>query len=174
MKRYQLSIVVALLASLVLFCSCGYRITGHGTVFTGDSRSLWVAPLINETLSPTAQTVFRRALYEECHALRGLTPAPSEADSRFHLRGKVISYFLKPLSYTSRDRIREYRLSVELELELRDTTTKATLWKGVIPGAAVFPVDIDTSQQKNAEEAALESAARQIAQNFIASVEQSY
>lgn len=173
MKQYRFTIIF-FLVSLAALCSCGYRTTGHGTVFTGDSRSLWVAPLINETLSPTAQTIIRRALYEECHALRGMTPAASEAASRFRLGGKVISYSLKPLSYTSRDRIREYRLAVELELELRDRTKKELLWKGILKESADFPVDTETSQQKNGEEAALMSAARRLAQTFIVTVEQTY
>lgn len=164
-----------LLASLIwMLAGCGYHLTNTSVQRLPAGQALWVPFIGNESISPTAQTVLRRALYDECHALRGLVAAGNEAAADLYLKGKLVSYSSRIISYTAADLVREYRLTLDVELELYRTGVTVPLWKGMLQASSNFPANADLALQRNAEERALDAAARIIAQKFILSTEQSY
>jgi outer membrane lipopolysaccharide assembly protein LptE/RlpB len=163
-----------LLCCLPLVAGCGYRFSGTAGNKIATDQSVWVAFIVNETVSPTAQTVIRRALYEECHAMRGLYPADKESTADLRVGGKLTSYTLKPISYTAIDQAREYRLLITVDLELHRKGETAPVWKGAVKASQDFPASTDLALQHNAEEAALKSASQTLARHFLVSVEQAY
>ncbi len=163
-----------LLCCLLFVAGCGYRFAGTAGNRIATDQSVWVAFIVNETISPTAQTVIRRALYEECHAMRGLYPADKEATAELIVRGKLTSYTLKAISYTAIDQAKEYRLLISVDLELHRKGETAPVWKGLSKASQDFPASTDLALQHNAEEAALEAASRTLARKFLVSVEQAY
>ncbi|GFE61266.1 LPS assembly lipoprotein LptE [Geobacter sp. AOG2] len=166
--------------TLLLFCclsfvaGCGYRFAGTAENRITTGQSLWVAFIGNETISPTAQTVIRRALYEECHAMRGLYPAGKESEADLRIRGKLTSYTLKAISYSAIDRVKEYRLLISVDLELLRKGGAAPVWKGTVQAGQDFPASTDLALQHNAEESALQAASSTLARNFLELVEQAY
>ncbi|HEX9078004.1 MAG TPA: hypothetical protein VF795_00370, partial [Desulfuromonadaceae bacterium] len=108
--------LVAVIPSLL--AGCGYHLAGSSDNRLASGQSLWVAFITNTTVSPTAQTVIRRALLEEGHALRGLYPAASLADADLSVSGGLRSYTTRAISFSAVDFAREYRLTIEVELEL--------------------------------------------------------
>lgn len=167
--------LAALLFCCLLFVAgCGYHFAGTAGNRIAPDQSIWVGFIVNETISPTAQTVIRRALYEECHAMRGLYPADKEATADLRVSGKLASYTLKPISYTAIDQAKEYRVLIAVDLELHRKGEAAPLWKGTIQASQDYPASVDLGLQRNAEEAALTSASQTLARKFLASVEQAY
>ena len=163
-----------LLCCLLFVAGCGYRFAGTAGNRMATDQSLWVAFIVNETISPTAQTVIRRALYDECHAMRGAYPADKEATADLTVRGKLASYTLKVMSYNAIDQAKECRLFISVDLELHRKGETAPVWKGAIQAWQDFPASIDLALQHNAEEAALRAASRTLARKFLVSVEQAY
>lgn len=160
---------------LSLLSGCGYRLMGSNEGRLAPGQAVWVSFIRNETISPSAQTVIRRALLEECHVMRGLAPANNEGDADLHVDGSLRSYTTKAISYTSIDQVREYRLNIEVELELRRKGGATPLWKGTLQSSQDFPASVtNLAFQRSAEEAALASASRILAQKFLTAVEQSY
>lgn len=158
-----------------LLSGCGYHLMGSTGNRLAPGQALWVSFIRNETISPSAQTVLRRALLEECHAMRGLAPAGNEGDADLQINGSLRSYTLRAISYSAIDQVREYRLDIEVELELRRKGGVAPLWKGTLQSSQDFPANItQLALQHSAEEAALASASRILAQKFLTAVEQSY
>lgn len=148
--------------------------TGSAENRLTSGQSLWVAFIVNETISPSAQTVIRRALLEEGHAMRGLLPAGSEADGDFLLKGTLRSYSNRSISYTAADRVKEYRLTIDVELELLRKKENSPIWKGMLQTSQDYPAATDLALQRSAEEVALVAASRILAQKFLTAVEQSY
>jgi outer membrane lipopolysaccharide assembly protein LptE/RlpB len=70
--------------------------------------------------------------------------------------------------------VREYRLTIEVELELLRKGGSAPLWKGTLQAFQDYPANTNLALQHSAEEAALVAASRILAQKFLTSVEQSY
>ena len=165
--------LLLLLLSLIL-AGCGYHLTSSSTQRLAAGQTLWVPFIGNESVSPTAQTVLRRALYDECHALRGLVAADSETTADLYMKGKLVSYSSSVISYSALDQAREYRLTLNVALELYRKGVAVPLWKGMLQASQNYPTNANLALQRNAEERALDAAARIIAQKFIQSTEQSY
>jgi len=172
-KGFRL-VPLLLLCCLSFLSGCGYRFAGTAENRIAANQSLWVAFIDNETISPTAQTVIRRALYEECHAMRGLYPANKDAEADLRVRGKLTSYTLKVVSYSAIDQAKEYRLSIAVDLELLRKGGAVPVWKGAVQASQDFPASTDLALQHNAEESALQAASRTLARKFLVSVEQAY
>jgi outer membrane lipopolysaccharide assembly protein LptE/RlpB len=163
-----------LLPFLILLTGCGYHLTNSATQRLTTGQQLWVPFIGNESVSPTAQRVLRRALYEECHALRGLVPSESEGSAGLIMKGKLLSYTNGAVSYSAIDRVRMFRLTISVELELYRKGETVPLWKGTLDAAKDYPANSDLALQRNAEESALDAASRIIAHKFISAAEQSY
>lgn len=166
--------VVAAAVMLMMLAGCGYRPAASGVNRLDSNHRLWVAFINNETVSATAQTVLRRALLEEAHRMRGIVPAGSFESSDLQVSGSLRSYSLGAVSYTALDRAREYRLTIEVDLELRSTVDKTLAWKGTLKASQDYPGNDDLALQHSAEEAALAAASRKLAQKFLTTLEQSY
>jgi outer membrane lipopolysaccharide assembly protein LptE/RlpB len=160
---------------LAVISGCGYHLTNsHQSQRLGTARNIWVPFFSNESISPSAQTVLRRAFYDELHALRGLEPAGSEAGADLAMKARLVTYSSKAVSYDVLDHAKEFSLSLIVELEITQAGQTAPLWKGQLQGAKQFPASTDLALQRNAEEQALDAAARIIAQKFISALEESY
>ena len=161
----------------LLLCTvagCGYHLTNSSSGRFGDARKVWVPFFSNESISPTAQTVLRRAFYEELHALRGLNPADSAESADLAMKARIVSYTGKTVSYSALDQAREFSLSLNVELEIARKGQPLSLWKGQIQGSKQYPANANLALQRNAEEQALDAAARIIAHKFISALEESY
>jgi outer membrane lipopolysaccharide assembly protein LptE/RlpB len=165
-------VILGLLLNVI--AGCGYHVTNSQSGRLGTSQNIWVPFFTNESLSPTAQTVLRRAFYDEFHALRGLNPAESESNADLAVKARILSYSGKVVSYNALDQAREYNLSLNVELEIVKKGTAVPLWKGQIQGSIQYPANTNLALQRNAEEQALDAAARIIAHKFISALEESY
>ncbi|MDD2853614.1 MAG: LptE family protein [Desulfuromonadaceae bacterium] len=159
---------------LLAVAGCGYHFTQAQSGRIGSAQKIWVPFFNNESISPTAQTVLRRAFYDEFHALRGLAPADSALNADLAVKGRVISYSSKAVAFNALDQARLYLLTVVVELEITGKGEVVPLWKGQLQGAQQFPANSDLALQRNSEEQAFAAAARIIAHKCISALEESY
>lgn len=153
---------------------CGYHLTNSSSHRLGAGRTIWIPFFINESISPTAQTVLRRAFYDELYALRGISPAQNEGTADLVTKARVISYSNKAVSYNALDQAREFKLTLNIELEVARNEQKLLLWKGQLQGTKQYPANTNLAMQRNSEDQALDAAARIIAHKFISALEESY
>lgn len=161
----------------LMFCGlsgCGYHFAASGDNRIAAGQSIWVSFIANDTVSSTAQTVLRRALLDEFLAMRGVVPSGRQNDAALQVSGALRSYNNNAISYSAIDRIREYRLSIAVELEIRRRGDTAPFWKGTLQAAQDYPSNTDLALQHNAEEAALESVSRKLARKLVTTLEQTY
>lgn len=165
-------LLLALLLNILT--ACGYHLTNSSSGRLASSQKIWVPFFANESISPSAQTVLRRAFYDEFHALRGINPAENQQSADLDVKARLISYTSKAASYSAVDQAREFSLIVVVELEIFKKGQPLPLWKGQIQASKQYPANSDLALQRNAEEQALDAAARIIAQKFISALEESY
>jgi len=163
-----------LLFLLIILNGCGYHLTNSGSERFSVGQQIWVPFIGNESVSPSAQTVLRRALYDECHALRGLMPSESEGAANLIVKGKLLSFGSGAIAYNAIDQVRSLRLYISVELELYRKGETVPLWKGPLSATKDYQAQTDLAMQRNAEESALDAAGRIIAQKFISASEFSY
>lgn len=165
---------VLLVLLLITVSGCGYHVAGSSSQRIDTARTIWIPYFGNESISPTAQTVLRRAFYDEFHALRGLSPAANEGVADLAMKAKIVAYSSRAVSYNALDQAREFSLNLNVELELTKKDQKLLLWKGQIQGSKQYPANTNLALQSNSEEQALDAAARIIAHKFISAVDESY
>ena len=167
--------LVPLLLVLLFMPACGYHAAGSAANRLAADQSLWVSFIRNETDSISAQTVLRRALLEECHALRGLYPASSPAVADLRMNGSLRSYAVTAVSYSGQDLVKQFRLTVEVDLELFRKNETTPVWKGTLQSFQEYPANSnDLALQRSSEEAALVAASHILARKFLMAVEQVY
>ena len=163
-----------LILLLITLSGCGYHLTNSPANRTQSFQNVWVPFFSNESISPTAQTVLRRAFYDELHALRGLNPAASQESADLAMKAKLLSYASGAVSYSAQDQVREYKLSLNVELEAYKKGQLLPVWKGQLQSSRQYPAHSDIALQRNAEDQALDAAARILAHKFIIALEESY
>jgi outer membrane lipopolysaccharide assembly protein LptE/RlpB len=171
------SLLVRSILIVLLLCAgagCGYHLTNAQSGRLGTAQKIWIPFFTNESISPTAQTVMRRAFYDEFHALRGLNPSDNERNADLVMKARIISYLSRAVAYNALDQARVFELSLEVELEITKKGETAPLWKGQIKGLKQYPGNTDLGLQRNSEEQALDAASRIIAHKFISALEESY
>ena len=166
--------IVICVQLLTMVAGCGYHLTNTQSQRFGADRTIWVPFFSNESISPTAQTVLRRAFYEELHAVRGLRPSDGEASADLAMKARIVSYATKAVSYSAIDQAREFSLTLTVELEIAKKGETAPIWKGQLQGVKQYPANIDLALQRNAEEQALDAVARIVAHKFISALEENY
>jgi outer membrane lipopolysaccharide assembly protein LptE/RlpB len=166
--------LMSLLVMLLLVSACGYHFAGSAANSLESGQSLWVAFIRNETDSLSAQTVLRRALLEECHALRGLYPADSATTADLRMSGTLRTYIVGAVAYSAQDQVKQFRLTIEVDLELYRKGETVPAWKGTLQSFQEYPANNDLALQRSSEEAALAAAAHILARKFLMAVEQAY
>ncbi len=165
-------LICAVLISVT--AGCGYHLTKATTGKLGDAREIWVPFFSNESVSPTAQTVLRRAFYDELHALRGLNPAAAEGTADLAMKARILSYSGKAVAYSAIDQAKVFNLTLNVELEIIRKGESLPFWKGQIQAEKQYPANSNLALQHNAEDQALDAVARIIAHKFISALEESY
>lgn len=173
-NRGRMSLPALLLLLMMAVSGCGYHATIPQSRQLGGHQRVWVPFFANESISPTAQTVLRRAFYDELHALRGLDPADSEQNADLVVKARLVSYSSRAVSFNVLDQARQFSLALDVELEITKKGETVPLWKGQVQGSQQYPANNNLAFQRNAEDQALDAAARIIAHKFISSLEESY
>jgi outer membrane lipopolysaccharide assembly protein LptE/RlpB len=167
--------LVSLLVMVLLISACGYHFAGSATNSLAPGQSLWVAFIENETDLLTAQTTLRRALLEEGHVMRSLYPASSAESAALRINGKFRSIASSQVSYSSKDQVKQFRLTIDVELELFRKGETAPIWKGTLQAFQEYPANSnDLALQRSSEQAALIAASQILAQKLLIAVEQVY
>ncbi|HWI41583.1 MAG TPA: LptE family protein [Verrucomicrobiae bacterium] len=141
---------------LLLAAGCGYRPL-HAA--KGDVRSISVSIFENRTHLPAVEGVLADALTDEL-AYRGRRVV---REGELLLKGKVLSYAVKPASYSAADLAVEYRAQLRVEAVVVETASGKQVWKRELVAERVFPAHDVPVLQRRGEEEAVRVMCREIA-----------
>lgn len=162
---------------LALTAGCGYRFTADQGTRLPAGSTVWVPFFKNITAYPLAQVALKRALFEQFAVQRGIMAAASPETGDLVLEGGITGYQTTVVSYTAADMAREYRLTISADITARRRDAAAgtpPFWKGSVSAWQDYPAVSSLEQQRGSEDAALEAAARKLAQQVIWQMEQQY
>lgn len=151
-------------AALLLTAGCGYSLRGN---LPSHIRTVAIPVFDNKTQEPAVEGFLTRAVVEAFVTSGRLRVVrPEEADSI--LEGEIVGYRVDSLSFDPRANVREYRLTVTLNLQLRDTRKNVTLWRQEgIQEKADFRVPGQVAATVASEESALRAAAVDIGRAIV-------
>lgn len=92
---------IAALAALaaVLCTGCGYTLAGRASNLPVDVRRIYVETLENETPRSQVEQILTQAISEELVTRRRFNVVNSAGDADAILRGKVLSFSVRPLTF---------------------------------------------------------------------------
>ena len=160
----RLRVLLLLGAGALLLAGCGYSLRGS---LPEHIRTVAVPVFANKTQQPAIESFLTRAVVDAFVTSGRLKVVrPEDADSI--LEGEIVVYQLDSLSYDPRANVREYRLSVTLNLQFRDVKQNVMLWRQEgVQEKADFRVPGQVAATITSEESALRLAAVDIGRAIV-------
>lgn len=155
---------IVLASALLLLGGCGYSLRGS---LPGHIRTVAIPIFVNKTQQPAVENLLTRAVVDAFVTSGRLKVVrPEQADSI--LEGEITGYQLTSLSFDPRVNVREYRLTVTLNLQFKDAKNNALLWRQEgVQEKADFRVQGQVSATISSEESALRTAAVDIGRAIV-------
>jgi outer membrane lipopolysaccharide assembly protein LptE/RlpB len=155
-----------LAALLLLFVAgCGYQFAGGR--LPGDVRLLKMPLAVNRTAEPLLENVLAAPLTAVLARQQGVELVESESDSEAVLQALISDYYVEPLAYDSNDRISSYRATMLVSFTLKQRPDGKLLWQGDLRRQATYSAAVDKNQQEDFESMAIESMAKDIADDLL-------
>jgi outer membrane lipopolysaccharide assembly protein LptE/RlpB len=160
----RLRVLLVLTAGALLLAGCGYSLRGS---LPEHIRTVAVPVFTNKTQQPAVESFLTRAVVDAFVTSGRLKVVrPEEADSI--LEGEIVGYQLDSLSYDPRANVREYRLTVTLNMQFRDVRQNVMLWRQEgLQEKADFRVPGQVAATITSEESALRQAAVDIGRAIV-------
>ena len=164
-KRNHTSITI-LAILLMAMSSCGYRLSGIGSLVPKEAKTIAVPAFINNTNEPYVDLDMTMAVINEFMTDGRLRVVDVDA-ADLVLRGSVVKYEVAALSFTADTFVQQYRVRIVVNASLEDLNAKKILWRENSI-EAVFISDYkvaigDITATKTAKEAAIKKASQDIA-----------
>jgi outer membrane lipopolysaccharide assembly protein LptE/RlpB len=143
---------------------CGYSLRGH---VPPHIKTVAVPIFTNRTTEPAVEGLLTRAIVE-AFSTNGRLRVVKPEDADAILEGEVTGYSLDSIAFDPRANVRQYRLTVTLNLKFRDVKRNTMLFEQVgFQERADFQVQSAVADTISREESALRTAAVDIARSVV-------
>ena len=154
----------ALLLAVVLVGGCGYTV--HGTL-PSHIKTVAVPIFRNLTSEPAIEGFITRAVVE-AFSTNGRLKVVGSGEADAILDGEIIGYSIASIAFDQDANVRQYRLLVTLNLQMRDVRGHTMLFQQYgVSEQADFRVENAVSQTISREETALRAAAVDIGRAIV-------
>jgi hypothetical protein len=164
-NRKNTSIILCALL-LTTISSCGYHLSGKGSLVPEGAKTIAVPAFINNTNEPYVDLEVTKAVVDEFIADGRLRIVDVEV-ADLALRGVVMKYEVTALSFTADSFVQQYRVRIIVNASLEDLKAKKILWReNSIEAVFIsdYPVTIgNITATKIAKESAIKKAGQDIA-----------
>jgi outer membrane lipopolysaccharide assembly protein LptE/RlpB len=156
------ALALGLLAAAV--AGCGYSFHGN---LPDHIQTVAVPVFANKTGEPRIESLLTNGVVE-AFSTNGRLRVVKREDADAVLEGEVIGYSVQSISYDSQANVRQYRLTVTLNLKLLDMKKSTVLFEEhSLSEKADFQVMNAVSQTISVEETAVRTAATEIGRAIV-------
>jgi len=161
-RRGGRALALGLLAAAI--AGCGYSFRGN---LPEHIQTVAVPVFANKTGEPRIESLLTNGVVE-AFSTNGRLRVVKREDADAVLEGEVIGYSVQSISYDSQANVRQYRLTVTLNLKLLDMKKNAVLFEEhSLSEKADFQVMNAVSQTISVEETAVRTAATEIGRAIV-------
>ncbi len=168
-------VLLAVVFLLAVAGGCGYRLARYDNPLLKNVHSIAIPYFKNKTFEPEAEAIFTYAVVDEFIESRKLSVV-AEAEADVVLYGSIEQLREDTIAYSRDDKALEYRVIVELDVELLERSSGKVLWKrDTLLHAEEFPVTSDSiARSEAAKRAALRDLAADLAERVHDSIMQGF
>ena len=150
------------LAVLVLAVGCGYRIVGIGGQLPGGVTRVEVPVFENRTASTSVGRVLTEDFISQLLGAAKLSVVAGEGAQAL-IKGTVTSYKREPITFDSKQKPLENRLTITMDVSLVSRVDKRLLFgEKDVTVRYDYPVKTDLQENDRLEDEALRSASKQM------------
>jgi outer membrane lipopolysaccharide assembly protein LptE/RlpB len=125
MKRVK-SILV--FTALFYFSGCSYHLIGTGaSSLPSHLKTISIPTFINKTREPEIERELTTAVRQSFIRDGRLKVVSAGASADTVLKGEIMDYYLRPISYDASDLVNEYRVLINIEITFEDLVKKKIL-----------------------------------------------
>lgn len=168
-KKFYLMFLASVFC--LLFLSSCYHLVGSGSSEAGkEIEKLAIPVLKNKTDVPGIEIIITDAMVKEFTAFSPKMITDTE-HAKAILQGNVVSYNLETVAVDIRDKVLEYRLTIKLEITLRDIEESNILYQNKeFEGFIDFKVPRNSISRKREEEYACARLAQKLSKKLVGEV----
>lgn len=145
------NIVKTVIISLLFLAGCGYHLRGMGDTLPDDLKTIAISPFANESYESDLGPLLDLAIAEEFSKTKRLKIVP-EGEADLLLTGVIMSYKNRPVSFSSSDLARDYRVEITADVLLKKRVGEEVLWKGKgikeVADYSVTPGDVGLAEER--------------------------
>ena len=113
----QRIVEIALLLAAVVVSGCGYNLVGRASTIPEDIQNVYVEPLVNETQRPQVEQILTQAVIDELVTRRRFKVQNSAAGADAILRGKVLTFGVRPLTFDPDGLADNFEISISADMK---------------------------------------------------------
>ena len=160
-------ILLMLLALLV--SGCGYHVPGTSDSWAGgDARVVYVQLFENMTAEPYLDNYMTDALVEELSRSRLFQLTENIDAAEVLISGTVDSFTSDAVSYSSSDRITDYRATMNITVRLLNNGNDQVLWQKKMGRSEDYSAAVNKNLQLEVERLTARQVARRLAEDIRA------
>jgi outer membrane lipopolysaccharide assembly protein LptE/RlpB len=159
-----------LLILLALFVAgCGYHVPGKSDSWVGgDARVAYIQLFENMTAEPYLDNYMTDALVEELSRSRLFDLTENVAAADVLIGGTVDDFNSQAVSYSSSDRISDYRATMDITVRLLDNGNDQVLWQEKMRRSEDYTAAVNKNLQLEGERLTARQVARRLAEDIRA------
>ncbi len=168
-KACRLIICLICLISFSLSIGCGYQMMRSFPSWPENVRNVYVKTIQNQTKEPGLEAIITDALIREFWRW-GKVKVVNRPEAEAVLSGKITNYIAdRPLSFDQDRNIREYELSIRVNIQLKELSTGKIFWqkKDEIIEASYQYFKNDLAKTRAEEKRAQVKAAQDLAKRLL-------
>ena len=112
----QRSEIVLLMSAAALLAGCGYNLVGRASTLPEDIQNIYVESLVNETQRPQVEQILTQAIADELVTRRRFKVQNSAAGADAILRGKVLTFSVRPLTFDADGLADNFEISITADM----------------------------------------------------------
>ena len=123
--RYRSNLAALLLLATV---GCGYGLVGRTSNLPEDVRSIFVETLENKTTRAQVDQILTVAITNEFVTRQRFEVVADRSSANAVLSGTVTNFRVRPVTFTSDGRAREYEITITAQMEFKRNGEDEVLW----------------------------------------------
>ncbi len=118
MNQFSRTILTAgVLPAVAVLAGCGYTLVGQASTIPEDVRTVYVEPLVNATQRAQVEQILTQAISDEMVTRRrNFTVSSSFGDADAILRGRVVSFDVRPLTFDENGLADNFEISITADM----------------------------------------------------------
>ncbi|HLC27766.1 MAG TPA: LptE family protein [bacterium] len=155
-----------MLVVLLLTGGCGYQLVGKARSLPPDIQKVAIVQFENHSPKPGVERTLTDAVRQEFITDGRLTVVHQDAADLL-ITADIRTYTLEPVTFSSSDRVNDYRLLLEADVTVRDLVHKKLWLKQRLSTKTDFRVTANVASSDAAQNSAAQQGSREFAQQFL-------